>query len=200
MTTRVSTVHGARESESGVALLLVIWVLALLAALAAGTTLEVRAGLDVTRGLVDTSRTRALADSGIWAAVAMLLDERTHATLRRDGTPQKVPAAGDAVTVEIEDERAKFDINSVREAPLAKLFQIVGIEPTLARDLVAYRGTRKPAFTTLEELRLVPGFTIDRFERVAPFLTVLTDDWRINPATARPEVLLALPDADAAER
>jgi general secretion pathway protein K len=189
--------HSGRDSESGVALLLVIWVTALLAALAAAATLEVRAGLDVTRGLVESTRSRTLADSGIWVAVAALLDERTYASLRRDGTPQVLPAAGEAITVEIEDERAKFDINSVREAPLAKLFQIVGLDASLARNLVVYRGDRKPAFTALEELRLVPGFTAERFAKVAPFLTVLTDDWRIHPATARPEVLLALPDVDA---
>lgn len=190
--------NAGRDAESGVALLLVIWITALLAALAAMTTLEVRAGLDVTRSFVEAARSRTLADSGVSATIAAMLDERTYASLRRDGTPQTVPTAGDAVTIEIVDERAKFDINSVREAPLAKLFQALGLDPALARNLVAYRGDKKRAFAALEELRLVPGFTPERFAKVAPFVTALTDDWRIHPATARAEVLLALPDVDAA--
>jgi general secretion pathway protein K len=188
-----------RDRDSGIALLLVIWVAALLSAIAASATLEVRAGLDVTRSLVDSTRARTMADSGVWGAIALLVDDRTYKSVKRDGTPQKLPLVGEAVTVEIEDERAKLDVNNAGETSLRKLFQSTGLGEPLARALAGYRAARpQPAFAALEELLLVPGFTAERLARVAPFLTVHTDDWRINPTTARPEVLMSLPDSDAA--
>jgi hypothetical protein len=154
--------------------------------------LEVRAGLDGTQTLRETSEARALAESGIWGTLALLLDDARIAEVRLDGTRQTLPFSGEAVSVAVEDEAGKLDLNAVPEPMLRTLFAVVGLEnPTALAGAVAGRH-----YTSIEELRLVPGLTPAALQRLRPFVTVSTGDWAINPLNAQREVLATLMGGD----
>ena len=59
--------------ERGFALLLVIWVLAILAVLAAGFAASTRSETRLARNLLEAARAQALAEAGIVRASASLL-------------------------------------------------------------------------------------------------------------------------------
>lgn len=206
--------RSGRTGEAGIALLLVIWVLALLAGLAAQITVDARSGLDLAHGLVETGRARVLADSGIWAAVARLSHADARGTLRLDGSDHTFAELGDSVTVSIRDERAKLNLNAIGELPLRELLRTVGadvgVADQLARAILQHRSAASAAaqrgnsprprgFASLAELRQVPGIPANIWRQLSPFLTIYAGGWGINPVTAPPEVLTALPGVEATE-
>jgi general secretion pathway protein K len=205
------------SGESGVALLMAVWVLALLALIAASVTSDVKAGLAISRNKVEASQTRALADAGVWAALAARLDARRAGTLAVDGRYQVVPMieGGGSVSVAVQDEAGKIDVNVAAEDTLRSLFEIVGVAKpfatSLAKEINFYRSKREavgagstpkpPVFLTQEELRLVPGMTVDLYARISPFITVYGGDGRVSAMTAPLAVLRATGlDAPTAER
>jgi general secretion pathway protein K len=194
-----------------------VWVLALLALIAASVTSDVRAGLGISRNKVEASQTRALADAGVWAALAALLDARRAGTLAVDGRYQVLPMGegSGTVSVAIQDEAGKIDVNVAPEDALRSLFEIVGVAKplatALAKEINLYRSKRDaagagpppkpPVFLTQEELRLVPGMTVDLYARISPFITVYGGDGRVSAMTAPLAVLRATGlDAATAER
>jgi len=62
------------RSQRGFALLLVIWVLAILAVLAAGFAAGTRSETRVARNLLDAAQARALAEAGVALATGALID------------------------------------------------------------------------------------------------------------------------------
>lgn len=193
----------AREPERGVALLLVVWVMGLLAVIAVAVTADVRADLRLARNRVDAAQARALAEGGVWWGLDRLLNAQARKTLRLDGSPYPVTFDGHEVEVAIEDEGGKLDINAAPAEVLQRLFVVLGVQrdeaARLAGAIEEYRQSFSPQqpnvrpFAAVEEIRRVPGIGPQTYARVAHFLTVATGDVRVNPMTASREVLTALP-------
>lgn len=192
-----------RESESGVALLMVVWVLGLLAVIGVAVTADVRSELRLARNRVDVAQARALAEGGVWWAVERLTSAQARETLRIDGTPATVTLGDREVQVAIQDERGKLDINAAPAAMLERLLAAIGVDAgeaeQLAQAIDAHRRAcraRRPAddpFAAVEEIRHIPGMGPELYARAAKYLTVATGEARINPATAPREVLDAVP-------
>src|SRR5262249_53884817 len=136
-----------KEGEAGVALLLAVWVLALLAVLATAVTRDARSSLSLARNRVEVAQVRSLADAGAWEAVAALLDAERSKALFLDGRPQTLPLTGEGVRIAIQDESGKIDLNLAGEDRLKALFLVAGIPgdiaPSLAHTLVLYRAQRE---------------------------------------------------------
>lgn len=179
-----------RPSERGVALLLVIWLLALLSVIGVTMTAEVRSDLRVARNRLDAAQARALAEGGVWWAIDRLLEQAPAEPLRLDGSAYGVSVAGQAVSVAVQDEGGKLDLNRTPVERLGRLLQVLGFEAATAAALVGTLDAHRPSFAAIEELRLLPGIDAGRYARIAPFVTVHADDARVNPATAPREVLL----------
>ncbi len=205
--------------ERGVALLLVIWIMALLSVVALAITRDARTGARLARNLVASAQAQALADGGVWWALARMEDPKPEAHLRTDGTPYRTALGGAPIAVSVEDEGGKIDLNQGDPELLAGLFRALGYDGRaadgMAAAIAAFRedwqdrfarhgasalpGTPAAAsdhevpFDTLEDLRRVPAIYPERYRRIAPFLTVNSGSSRVNPRTARREVLLALP-------
>jgi general secretion pathway protein K len=220
-------VRAGRRGSRGVALLLTIWVLALLAVVALGLTANLKSGARLARDQLEIARARALADAGFWQVLGRLLDARSTAADRLDGTPHAVVVAGWKVTVSIQDEAGRVDLNWASEAQLRRLFLAIGLgseaAERLARNIVRYRaaalaqgerdaesrigqqpGTHRPPqpyvppFLSKSELRMVEGIRPDEYARILPMVTVHNGDWRINPLAAPGPVLLSLAGIDRA--
>jgi len=214
-----------RRAQKGVALLIVVWVVGLLALLATTLAGSTRSDLRLVRNLAGAAEARALAEAGVSLAIRAMLLPAAADPWRADGTPYRVDFEGGTIVVRIWDEAGKIDVNSVSPALLDGLFAAFGVEPAARAELVDavldwrdaddrprpagaeaddYRragldhGPRNGPFAAIEEVRLVAGMTAAVYARIAPYITVTTRRNLINPMTAARPVLLALPGVDAA--
>ncbi len=69
---------GAPRSARGLALVTVLWVLVLLALIAASFTATTRTEVNLTRNLIENAKAEALADAGVYRAVLGLLGPRAE--------------------------------------------------------------------------------------------------------------------------
>jgi general secretion pathway protein K len=195
--------------ERGIALILVIWMMALLSVVAMIAAGSARADLEIARNLRDAAQARALAEGGVWWMMARLrerdADNKSAVPNQADGTPTRLSLDGRIIDIAVQDEGGKIDVNSADAVLLANLCRVVGIDDdaeTIADSIVRYReesggksskAAARAAFSIVEELRSVPGIDPDRYARILPFVTVYPNDGRINPRTAPREVIMALP-------
>lgn len=201
--------------QGGIALILVLWVLALISALAIAFAASTRTDLQIVRNDYETARARAAADGAVSLAIMGILDPSPQ-TKWHAGLGAHVLALPDAnVRVSIEDEGGKVDLNAAPKDLLLGLFQAIGIDPATSNDLaesviqrrhtpqtettlpapgVATTSNRPTtSFVDVSDLRLVPGMTRSLYDRIAPFVTVYSRSPRINPLTAPPAVLAGVP-------
>ena len=211
------------RAQSGVALVLVLWMLALLSVIAGNLVFSSRTAVLVAGNLYSRAKAEAAADAGVHKAIQELL--RPQADLERwkgDGRTHLWNFQDASLRVTILDESAKIDLNAAPTGLLKGLFRELGeAEPDAtaladavadwrdADDLRSLHGAEKadyaaagrdygPAnapFETIEELRQVLGMNDELFRRLEPFVTVYSRQAGINSAVAQREVLLALPGA-----
>jgi general secretion pathway protein K len=215
----------AREGrERGIALLVVIWVLALLAVLIIGFSGDARTELLVARNHYESANARGIADAGVSLAIFGILDPAPEAQWPADGRVREVSYADGTIRIRIQDEGGKIDLNAAAPELLAGLLSSAGgLSPGDAGGLAqaidqyrqaqqqadaptARRGTLRTmvrrqanAFRVIEDLRLVAGVTREIYDRIAPFVTVYSGVGDIDPLTAPPEVLRSLPGVNAGE-
>jgi general secretion pathway protein K len=207
-----------RAGERGIAIVAVLWVVALLSMMAAIFAVETRTETDLARNLAENAQAEALADAGTYRAIAMLLNPGQTRRPRADGTPYRWSLAGGEVLVSIQDEAGKVDLNAAPDGLLQALFVSVGVAPDAASTLVDrirdftdrvhikrlngaededYRrasvgyGAKHAPFDSVAELEQVLGMTHELFRRLEPFVTVYTGLNGINPLTASREVRAA---------
>ena len=218
----VSAEAGAREPsrrERGIALLLVVWVLALVAVLATGFADDTRSEARRARNLADGARARAAAEAGVMLAVAGLLDRNPATQWPRDGRLRRLSYAGAELAVAAQDESGKVDLNASAPELFTALVGALGIDDVAAAalteavtarrralDAIRARGENDPSgdpaarpFWSVEELAAIPGVSRAAYERLAPFVTVYSGSRRIDPRTAPAQVLLAVPGVDPQE-
>jgi general secretion pathway protein K len=220
--TRHLPISAPRE-VSGIALVLVLWMLTLLSVIASNLVYSSRTDLAIAGNTVRLAQGEALADAGLHRAYLDLL--RPQADPQRwkgDGLTHEWRFEDHPVNVTISDESAKIDINSASDALLKGLFLSQGVADTDAAalvdavadwrdadDLRRLNGAEKddyaaagrtyvPAnapFSTIEELKQVLGMSEGLYRRVESQITVYSNQGGINSAIASREVLLALPGA-----
>ncbi|HKW55165.1 MAG TPA: hypothetical protein VJO12_15835 [Stellaceae bacterium] len=222
MSSASASAPGGRER--GIALLVVIWVLALLAVLIVGFSGDARTELLVARNHYESAGARAIADAGVSLAIFGILDPAPEAQWPADGRLREVSYADGTIRIRIQDEGGKIDLNAAPPELLAGLLSTTGGLSAgdaggLAQAIDAYRqalqqteppagrrGTPRAmirrqanAFRVIEDLRLVPGVTREIYDRIAPFITVYSGVGDIDPLTAPPEVLRSLPGVNPSE-
>jgi general secretion pathway protein K len=204
-----------RARERGIALIVVLWVLALLTVLVVTFSGEARTDLQIARNQNEAAQARAIADAGVTMAILRLFDPSPATQWTADGQEHPLAYGGGTIGVRVQDEAGKIDLNYAPAAMVAGLFETLGIKGAegLADAVLAWRGgaggaqtvqagangaPRHP-FLAVDELRLVPGMTRAIYDQVTPFVTVYSNDARINPLTAPAEVLRSVPGATAQE-
>lgn len=202
--------HSLRgERQKGVALVIVIWTMALLALLSIAFLGNVRTQLSVARNDYEQAQARALAEAGISLAILGALEPSPDGRWRPDGEVQTLSFAGGIVRASIQDEAGKIDLNRAPAPLLAGLFRTAGVGEEQSRALIrsvdrwkagrvakwaaAEGATSVGPFLAVEELRSVPGMIRETFNAVAPFVTVHSRQPTIDPLSAPVEVLRSLP-------
>lgn len=201
-------------NERGIALLMTLLVVALLSVLAIG--MQSRSVLALTRAKHSVNALAAsyLMRSGVSAAMAFLdkdaketaIDTLTE-TWAEDVT--RFPVGDGTVSIHIEDEAARFNVNTLVTPQgtvnatavqrFGRLLRSVGNDDRLAEHTAHWlQAAREPLGYELRdpsELLLVPGFGTEAFKRIEPHVTVSTDrlgEKTININTAGVQVLGAL--------
>ena len=210
------------SKQAGVALVLALWLLTLLTILAAGYSYAMRTETKLTIHGLELARARAIAEAGLWLAVADLLQPRLKRQWLADGTPYQLNFGEGQIHLRVQDEAGKIDLNSADDALLHGLLEKAsepGDDVTfLFHAILDWRdqdkrkrnpgaedsdyahagyGAKDGPFNSIEELRLVAGMTNDIFRKIYPALTIHSRQPGIHPLTAPREVLLALPGSDA---
>jgi general secretion pathway protein K len=211
----------ARSRQSGIALVLVMWVSILIAVIASAFIEERHSEALVVRNSISMARASAAADAGVQRA---LLDafrgDTTPGVWKRDGQAHDWVFDGIPVRVEMRDESAKIDINTAAEPLLKGMLLSVGLQDDEATRLLdaildwrdadslkrpngaeepEYRaaglsyGPANAPFEAIEELQLVLGMTPEIYRRIAPMITVYSKQPGVNTTVASRDVLLAIP-------
>ncbi len=214
-----------KGTRRGLALLAVLWTLTLLSVIAASFTTQTRSDVDRARNAAANAQAEALADAGVYRAMHELLRSDDEETWDADGAVHEFEFAGGLVRVTVFDEGAKIDLNDAPDDLLHGLFVVAGLDEDEADAfvdaVVDFRDTddlrrlhgaedddyvaaglehdaKDRRFEAVEELMQVLGMTAGLYDRVAPHLTVHSQNATVDPATAAREVLLAVPGADEA--
>ena len=208
-----------RRGQRGIALVAVLWALVLLAVIAATVLSESRTQSRLARNYLDAAQAEALADGGVYRALAGLARPSAAGGWRVDGTVYAWRRADGEVRVRIEDEGGKIDLNRADGRLLGSLFLMAGLEPARAEALAAavqdfrdaddtprpngaedgdYAGAGLPhgakdaPFEAVEELHQVFGMTRELYAAVAGAVTVHARTRRPDAKVAPPLVIAAL--------
>jgi general secretion pathway protein K len=194
----------------------------LLTVVASSFIMERRTEALVVGNSISMAKAAGIADAGVQRALYELYrTDNSPLAWKRDGTPQNWTFDGVPVRIEIRDESAKIDINTVADPLLRGLFLAQGLAEEDAAKIVdaildwrdpdsfkrpngaeeadyraaglSYRPANAP-FQAIEELQLVLGMRPDLYRRIAPSITVFSRQPGVNPQLATREVLLALPN------
>lgn len=214
---------GSPRSGRGIALVFVLWVLALLTLLLASFALVTRTESLQSRHLFDSTRARYAAEAGInQAAWSLSLPDPVLRWLP-DGREYRVEFEEADISIRITDESGLIDLNAAEPPTLTNLFIGVGVDPIAAAALADaildwrdgddlkllngaedadYRaegypyGAKDAPFDLVGELEQVMGMTPELYRQVAPALTVYSGQAVPNLAYAPIEVIRAFPNID----
>ncbi len=205
--------------QSGLALVIVLWMVSLLTIMAASLSLSTQRNTGLIKHAQDRARGLALADAGVHYAMLMLSLPDPLKRWRSDGTHYQAVLPGGAVSLNIFDEAGKIDINAASEQTLrALLGKLLGNDDAAAAltdKIMDWRDTdnlkrlhgaeaedylaagkayvpQNKNFQALEELQMVLGMTPALYKKLEPFLTLYTGQDGINPQKASGEVLRLL--------
>ncbi|MBI3148310.1 MAG: general secretion pathway protein GspK [Betaproteobacteria bacterium] len=210
--------------EQGIALILVLWVMALLTLIAGSLAYSMRTEALVARNAVAMAQARAAADGAVFRAIyEASRPQNTAEAWKRNGQEYVWQSAGSTLRVRITDESGKIDLNTAAEPLMLSVLQRLGglgadeaarlldaiVDWRDADDLRRPNGaeesdyraagrTYKPAnapFESIADLQRVLGVTPALYARLAPYLTVQSRQSGIHALYAAPELLLALPGA-----
>ena len=203
----------AASRRRGIALISVLWVLILLSLIAGSFSFTSRTEVNLARNMVDNAEAEALADAGVYRAIAGLYKTVAEGGFRVDRTVYAWRFEDQEVRFEIADEGGKIDLNRASDAVLGALFRTFELSDQEAAALVDAIGDFRDAddnrrlngaedddylaaglkhdakdgpFEAVEELQQVLGMDRDLYRLAAPTLTVYSR--RRAPHRAAPPV------------
>lgn len=209
------------NQQSGIALLIVLWMLALLSIIALAYSGMTRVEGQLTSNIVREASARALAESGFWLGVNDLIKAPDDRRFAPDGTRINLQQSlQQTLFISILDETGKIDLNKTSDQLLESLLASTGIDAgqnSYLRDAILdwrdrdqlkrvngaedddYEaagypyGAKDGNFNSIEELSQIAGMTRDIYDKLQPLVTIHSMQGRVRLSTAPRSVLLALP-------
>ncbi|MFJ4143855.1 type II secretion system minor pseudopilin GspK [Pseudomonas sp. NPDC089734] len=176
------------SAQQGVALLVVLWVLALLSLLLGGLAGWVQ--LESRQALWLRENTQAImaAEAGMNMAIQGVLDSQQRKYWVADGRLIALKFDDTQLAVSVRSELGKLDLNSAPVADIARVLQACGATRQQASDvaqfLEAQRNAGQPPLRVIEEVRQLPGMTQALYARLLPEMTLWSGLERPDPAFA----------------
>ncbi|RLA19437.1 MAG: hypothetical protein DRR06_10440 [Gammaproteobacteria bacterium] len=209
--------------QAGVVLVFVSLLLMLLTVMAGSFSLTMRSNAALVNNIKTQTEFRALADAGITYAKWMLTQPLPATRWRADGRQYQFDFEGHPLTIHIQDEAGKFDLNKIDRAMLlAILSAVVPVEQAelLAQRIVEGRDQdgfdlsedelttqvdrgqlyprRVGRYDSLRDLYRVQGMTPALYRQLSPLLSVVSQRQTVDVGVASEYVLAALPGSDQA--
>lgn len=184
------------KHQRGVALLVVLWVLALLSLLLGGLAGWVQ--LETRQAAWHRQHTQALlaAEAGVALAVQALADPMQRKQWVADGREIRLAFDDAKLQVSLRSERGKLYLNSAEVGDFARVALACGATQAeadrLARDLEVRRNQGLAPFRVIEELRQLPGMSQALYSRMVPEISLWSGLDRPDPAFASPLMRRAL--------
>jgi general secretion pathway protein K len=227
------------RAQRGVALLIVLWVIALLTVMALGMTTARRTEGALTQNQLDGARFRAAADAAIVLTALNLISTPLMPPVEGDtdvwipdGSGRAIEVDGQRLEVRLYNEQSRLNLNTASREQLLALIEVAlgqasaeaeaadtdpALADALADAIIDWRdeddltqlngaedgdyesaglpyGARDAPFQTVEELREVLGMTRELYQRLAPDLTVYSENDRVDTQFASAAVLAAVED------
>lgn len=211
--------------QAGVALVVVLWIVAALSLLAASFGLGIRRESKLALHWAETAQLEAAAEAAIHYAAFMVTHPDPNWRWRADGSLYALSLDDFEMRVQVVDEGGKIDLNRADEPLLRGVLTYLSGDPDQAAAIASaildwrdgdrdrrvggaeaddYRaaglayGPADAAFGAVVEVRWVLGMTPQLTRALLPLVTVHSGQTGINPHLAPPEVLKALPGIDPA--
>ena len=212
-----------RKTQSGLALVIVIWVLSLLTIMAGSFALTMRRETTVISALKDNAETLSVAETGLTIAQRMVFLEDNDKRWQANGSIYQLQFQGAEIRIRLFSEQGKIDINNADEALLMKMMgstseeldkqqelvsaiidwrdhddqvQINGAEKQQYEDAgLSYHPANKK-FQLIEEMQLVLGMNDAIFQQIKPLITVYSGSAKVDLTVASKEVLQAVTGSD----
>jgi general secretion pathway protein K len=206
------------DSRRGMVLVTVLWSISLLSALAMAASVTFRSYAGVMAVERDRVQGDALLTAGLESAAGFMDPSSSSALVDLETT---VTFDTGAVRVHVNDEGGRIDIGKAPAELLASMLRSIGAPEAAARRvaqrIVERRDSDRPAstdntgrpanaapkmpgssqpFTDVGQLQTIPGMEPEWITAIAPLTTVFGDK-TVNPLTAPPGVIAALPGVDA---
>ncbi|MEN1960997.1 type II secretion system minor pseudopilin GspK [Luteimonas sp. MJ246] len=189
-------------NQRGAALILVMWLVALLTALIGAYAATARIEYMQGRGLHGAVVAESAARAGLEYALVKVQSPEPDYAWMPDGRPQRWSFGAATLEVRIVDESGKIDLNAADAGLLSSLFRALDIEQdradAVAAAIVDWRdvddltqpmggaeapqyaqagrpyGAKNATFDTVAEVEQVLGMDRTLFEAAAPYLTVFS--------------------------
>jgi general secretion pathway protein K len=220
---------GVSSNERGWALVSVLWVVTGLSLLAGSVEVLSVNTYRLEHETLHHAQAEAALDAGVIRGVLALEAPDLADRWRADSTPHGFQFGEATLSIAIQDELGRFDLNAVDGSILTSLLRSEGLSvddaEKLTDSILDWRSTnadaglhhlhgatdsdyqaaglpyrpRHDAFQSVDELRLVLGMTPELFQKIRPALTVYTKKPMIEPSIATREALLALYSGNAAQ-
>ncbi|MFK8068603.1 MAG: general secretion pathway protein GspK [Gammaproteobacteria bacterium] len=213
-----------KNEQKGIALVIVLWMLALLSIIALAYSGMTRSENQLTSNVARSAKARAIAEAGLWTAVHDLLRAPNDRRFSPDGTVVVLPIENKyKALVSSQDESGKVDLNKASlelllgmiksteldheqslhlvEAILDwrdkdNLQRVNGAETAVYEELDLPYGAKNGTFNSVEELMLVKGMTEEIFDQIKSGLTVHSMQARVRLSASPEGVLRGLPGMD----
>ncbi|MEY2699453.1 MAG: hypothetical protein RIQ52_208 [Pseudomonadota bacterium] len=200
-----------KRRERGIALVVVVWTLALLTIMAGSFSQTVKRGNDLVASIRASAQAYHLAEGGVHYAMMMLSLRDPRQRWKADGRRYEVSLPTGRLYIVLRDEGGKLDVNVSSEQALRTLLLYVTRQAELAEqiahgivdwrdedDIRLPRGAEKRDYLALglpyfplnrnfilpEELLQVRGVTPEIYRRLLPLITVYSQTEGVNPAKA----------------
>jgi general secretion pathway protein K len=190
---RLRRAHPSSERQQGFALLVVLWVVALLSLQVSLFSLTIRDAGALAGSELAIVRGEALASAGIELAAAHLLEPEDGKRWSVDGSTREVRFGGANLAIKITDEAGRLDLNAMDDEILDALLRPYGGSAEAVTQWVDRNGP----FLDATQLAQAIGLRTSQLQALLPHLTVYGGDGKINPQVAARETLLLLPGVDA---
>ncbi|PVV17674.1 MAG: hypothetical protein B6D78_01455 [gamma proteobacterium symbiont of Ctena orbiculata] len=204
--------------QQGFALVLVLWLVALLTIVAASFSTHSKVETRLTGNAIDALRSRLLAQSGVNRAILELMVSDPQQRWNSNGQIYQIETDQGRVSISIRHSSGLLDLNKAPRDQLVKLFALIEDDiqerEALADRLIDWRdsddlrhlsgaedadyrsagypyGTAGRDLVSIDELAYVMGFNADRVERLRPYITLYSNTQNVDLRYA-PEVLVSL--------
>ena len=202
------------ETQRGIALVMVLWLLVLMTVIASSHSRNIRTETRLASNHVDSGKARHLAEAGVYHSIMEMLVSDNNTRWPADGSLKHIRFDDGEVVISVRDTRGLVDINKATNALLDGILAGAGVEDDLQRQrlvdaILDWRdsdnlkhlhgaededyqiaglswGARDGLFTSVEEFRYILGMTNTIYRKLAPYLTVHSGQTGISKDFAPP--------------